>query len=127
MAPVRLWAECLNQECAWGVRRGHRGRAIHGICVGASPPAAPYRPELPSPTVPVAGLALVALAALFVWGFSLFANQRDGGNGDGGSKPGRPVAVIALVVVLGAALLARFSIVAWDMKPGFDIYFIPEA
>jgi hypothetical protein len=89
--------------------------------------AAPYRPEEPPPTVPVASLALVALAALAVWGLSRLANRRRGAQGDGQPRSGPRVAVLALAVIVGAGLLARFGIVAWDIKPGFDIYFIQEA
>jgi hypothetical protein len=89
--------------------------------------AVPYRPELPAPTVPIAGLALVALAALAVWGASWLANRARTEAGDHARFTDPRIAVLALAIIVAAGLAARFVIVAWDMKPGFDIYPIQEA
>jgi len=37
------------------------------------------------------------------------------------------MAVLALAIIVTAGLLARFVIVAWDIKPGYDIYYIQDA
>jgi len=73
----------------------------------------PYRAELPAPTIPVPALAAIALVAVAGW----FAAVR----------LGRPaVAAAALGVVLLASLAARFTIVAWDIEPGFDVHLIQQ-
>ncbi len=89
--------------------------------------AVPYRPESPAPTVPVAALSLVAFGALAVWGLTWFARWQGAASGDAEPEIGRLIGVIAVALVVGAGLLARFVIVAWDLKPGMDVYPIQDA
>jgi hypothetical protein len=76
--------------------------------------AIPFRPELPAPTVPVPALATAALAVTLVW----FVAVRWGR---------APLAAAAVSAVIALAIAARFTIVAWDMEPGFDVHLIQEA
>src|SRR5262245_4186338 len=89
--------------------------------------AVPYRPESPAPTVPVAALSVVAFGALAVWGLTWFARWQSAASGDAEPEISRLIGVMAVALVVGAGLLARFVIVAWDLKPGMDVYPIQDA
>ena len=73
----------------------------------------PFRPEPPAPTIPIPALAFVTLAALALWHAPRLRTDR--------------LAVAAIAIAIGTALLARFAIVAWDVEPGFDVHLIQEA
>jgi hypothetical protein len=76
--------------------------------------AVPFRPEPPAPTIPIPGLAIVALVALGGW----FVSRRSGAAWLGAGS---------IAVVVAAVLAAHFAIVAWDVEPGFDVHLIQEA
>jgi hypothetical protein len=101
--------------------------------------AVPYRPEAPSPTVPIPALAAVALAAVAAWLVArLVARRADRradpradqrASGPAGASRSTWIAVAgaaALLVVVAAALAARFAIIAWDVEPGFDVHLIQQ-
>ena len=76
--------------------------------------AVPFRPEAPAPTIPIPALAIGALVALGGW----LVTRRSGAAWVGAA---------GLVLVVVAALAARFAIVAWDVEPGFDVHLIQDA
>jgi Glycosyltransferase family 87 len=73
----------------------------------------PFRPEPPTPTIPVPALAFVALVALGLWHAPRLQTDR--------------LAAWAIGVAIATAMLARFAIVAYDVEPGFDVHLIQEA
>jgi hypothetical protein len=79
--------------------------------------AIPFRPEAPTPTVPVPALAVIALVALAAWFIVRVVT------------PGRRPRIVAaaIAVIVGAGLAARWVIVAWDVEPGFDVHLIQIA
>jgi hypothetical protein len=83
--------------------------------------AVPFRPDQPPPTIGIPVVAGVALAALGVWLVTRLAARRLP-NGIANFA-----VLAALVVVVGAALVARFAVIAFDMEPGFDVPLIQEA
>lgn len=90
--------------------------------------AIPFRPELPAPTIPIPALAAVALAALGAWFAVRIGERRQAGPASSGTHSRATVlGAGALVVVVAAGLLARFTIVAWDIQPTFDVHLIQEA
>lgn len=90
--------------------------------------AVPFRPELPPPTVPIPALAAVALGAVGIWFAIRLADMRRVGPASPGAQSrARVLGSAALVVVVAAGLLARFTIVAWDIEPVFDVHLIQDA
>jgi hypothetical protein len=77
----------------------------------------PYRPEPPRPTIPVPGLAAVALFALSSW-LGMYVVER---------RWVAKAGAVVIAVVIATAMLARFAIVAFDVEPGFDVHLIQEA
>ena len=88
----------------------------------------PFRPEPPAPTVPVQFLAAIALVAVGLWLALRVADLRQSTRGSSARRlPNAVIGGATLAVVIVAALGARFSIIAWDVEPGFDVHLIQEA
>ncbi len=73
----------------------------------------PFRPEPPTPTIPMGLLAFVALLALGLWHAPRIPWER--------------LRAASVGIAIATALVARFLIVAFDVEPGFDVHLIQEA